>query len=206
MTGLYHKEEVIFQNSRSGKIEFNYDVPEDGELKLVFVSLGGEVYNRIRIKLGKRCDCTVYGLYIGNKEEKISFDIVVEHQDPESHSRQLFKGILGDTASADFSGLIKVDYDSQKTEAYQENHTLLLNDNARITTKPQLEIYADDVICSHGATVGRLDKDELFYLRSRGISLAEAIKMQQMAFLSDIIEQIKDETVIQAIENKLNKM
>ncbi|MBP5211210.1 MAG: SufD family Fe-S cluster assembly protein [Bacteroidales bacterium] len=206
MTGLYHKEEVFFQNSRSGEFLFNYDVPDEGELKLVFISLGGAVANKIRIKLGKHCNCSLYGIYLGSNAENISFDIVVEHQDPESHSKQLFKGILSDNATAEFSGLIKVDPDSQKTEAYQENHTLLLNDNARINTKPQLEIYADDVICSHGASVGRLDKDELFYLRSRGISLQEAVKMQQMAFLNDILEQIDDPKMAVAIEDKLNNM
>ena len=106
--------------------------------------------------------------------------------------RQLFKGIVGGTARAGFDGLIYVAPDAQKTQAFQENHTLLLSDTARTESRPQLEIYADDVQCSHGATTGYLNPDELFYLRSRGIPEAEARQLQMQAFLAPVVRRLPD--------------
>ena len=99
---------------------------------------------------------------------------------------------MGGTARASFDGLIYVAQDAQKTEAYQENHTLLLSDAARIESRPQLEIYADDVKCSHGATTGYLNPDELFYLRSRGIPEAEARQLQMIAFLAPVLRRLPE--------------
>ena len=109
-----------------------------------------------------------------------------------SGSRQLFKGIAGGTARTDFYGKIMVAQDAQKTEAYQENHNLLISDTAKMDTKPQLEIYADDVKCSHGATVGRLNEEEQFYMRSRGIPQREAMVLQMLSFISPVISHIPD--------------
>lgn len=112
---------------------------------------------------------------------------------PDCISRQLFKGILDDESRATFTGRIVVAKDAQKTEAYQANHNLLISPSAKAYAQPQLEIYADDVKCSHGATSGRLDDNALFYMRSRGIGKQEAKLLQQLAFVYDVLENINNE-------------
>ncbi|MBQ9660493.1 MAG: SufD family Fe-S cluster assembly protein [Bacteroidales bacterium] len=132
------------------------------------------------------------GLYLCPGAEQVDLRILVRHSVGGCTSRQLFKGIVGGTASASFDGLIYVAPDAQKTEAFQENHALLLSDTARAESRPQLEIYADDVQCSHGATTGYLNPEELFYLRSRGIPEAEARHLQMQAFLAPVARRLGD--------------
>ena len=115
------------------------------------------------------------------------------HNVPHCNSRQLFKGIAGGESRVDFYGKIIVAKDAQRTEAYQENHNLLLSEKAKVDTKPQLEIYADDVKCSHGATIGRLNEEEQFYMRSRGITLEDAKVLQMISFIAPVLEQIPEE-------------
>ncbi len=140
---------------------------------------------------GARLDLA--GVYLCPGAERVDLRVLVRHATGGCSSRQLFKGIVGGTARAAFDGLIYVAPDAQKTEAYQENHTLLLSDTARVETRPQLEIYADDVQCSHGATTGYLNPDELFYLRSRGIPEAEARHLQMQAFLAPVLRRLPAE-------------
>ena len=132
------------------------------------------------------------GLYLCPAAERVDLRVLVRHAVGGCTSRQLFKGIAGGTSRTAFDGLIYVAPDAQKTEAYQENHTLLLSDTARAESRPQLEIYADDVQCSHGATTGYLNPDELFYLRSRGIPEAEARHLQMLAFLAPVVRRLPD--------------
>ena len=132
------------------------------------------------------------GLYLCPDAENVDIRVLVRHDVPHCVSRQLFKGVVGGTARASFDGLIYVAQDAQKTEAYQENHTLLLSDTARVESRPQLEIYADDVKCSHGATTGYLNPDELLYLRSRGIPEAEARRLQMIAFLAPVLRRLPE--------------
>ncbi|MDE6308223.1 MAG: SufD family Fe-S cluster assembly protein, partial [Bacteroidales bacterium] len=114
----------------------------------------------------------------------------INHNSPEARSRQLFKGILDDSASGRFEGHVLVASGAQKTEAYQTNRNLLLTKKAKFQTKPYLEIYADDVKCSHGATVGQLDEKALFYMRCRGISQATARRLLMYAFAAEVIREI----------------
>jgi Fe-S cluster assembly protein SufD len=111
--------------------------------------------------------------------------------------------VAGGDSRVDFYGKIIVAPDAQRTEAYQENHNLLLSDGAKVDTKPQLEIYADDVKCSHGATVGRLNEEEQFYMRSRGISLEDAKVLQMISFISPVLENIPEDTRREEIAAKL---
>ena len=129
----------------------------------------------------------ITGLYLCTGEEVVNFNIVVNHSVLGCRSTQLIKGIAGGSSKVTFNGRIVVAQDAQKTEAFQENHNILLSESARVETKPQLEIYADDVKCSHGATIGRLNEDELFYMRSRGIPKADAQALQMLSFLSPVI-------------------
>lgn len=133
------------------------------------------------------------GVYLCKADERVSFHLNVRHLCGGCQSRQLFKGVAGGSARVLFDGLIHVAPDAQKTEAYQENHTILLSREAQVQTSPQLEIYADDVVCSHGATIGSLSEDELFYMRSRGIPESVARQMQIQSFLSPVLGRLESE-------------
>ena len=117
--------------------------------------------------------------------------MLVEHARPNSNSRQFYNGILADSARGVFHGRIVVHKDAQKTDAKQTNRNLLLSDDARIDTKPQLEIYADDVKCTHGATIGQIDESQLFYLRARGIAEAEARNLLLYAFAAECLDRMR---------------
>ena len=142
---------------------------------------------------GEGAEANVYGAYVCGGEERVTIAVDMNHNVPDCKSRQLFKGIAGGTSRVDFYGKITVAQDAQRTEAYQENHNILLTDGAKVDTKPQLEIYADDVKCSHGATIGRLNEEEQFYMRSRGITLEDAKVLQMISFIAPVLEHIEDE-------------
>lgn len=142
---------------------------------------------------GSGCEVDLYGLYLCRAEERVAFNVNVRHLSGGSVSRQMFKGIVGGSADVRFNGLIYVARDAQKTKAYQENHTILLDAGAVVETRPQLEIYADDVECSHGATTGFLNEEELFYMRSRGIPAEEARRLQMISFLAPVTGRLPEE-------------
>ena len=142
---------------------------------------------------GEGAQANIYGAYVCGGEEKVKIAVDMHHDLPHCNSRQLFKGIAGGKSRVDFYGKIIVAQDAQRTEAYQENHNILLSDDAKVDTKPQLEIYADDVKCSHGATIGRLNEEEQFYMRSRGITLEDAKVLQMISFIAPVLEQIPEE-------------
>ena len=165
-------------------------------LNLSFIVLPG-VSCKLDLDLdicGPGADVTLSGLYVCPADERVEFNIVLKHTAGGSVSRQLFKGLVGGTARSSFNGLVVVAQDAQHSEASQSNHNLLLSEGAEALTSPQLEIYADDVKCSHGATIGRLNEDEQFYMRSRGISLREAKLLQMMAFASPVLENVNPES------------
>ncbi|MBR1406844.1 MAG: SufD family Fe-S cluster assembly protein, partial [Bacteroidales bacterium] len=141
---------------------------------------------------GEGAQARLRGLYLCPSDEQVRFHIEVHHRAPGCRSDQLFKGIVGGTARTWFDGRIIVAPDAQQTEAYQANHNILLSAQAKAETKPQLEIYADDVKCSHGATVGQLSEEEQFYMRSRGIPASEAKVLQMISFVSEVIAQVPD--------------
>jgi len=152
---------------------------------------------------GEEADVKLSGVYVCCSDETVNISIDLNHKVGHCTSTQLFKGIAGGHARANFHGRIVVAQDAQKTEAYQANHNLLLSEDARIDTKPQLEIYADDVKCSHGATIGRLNEEEQFYMRSRGISLTEARLLQMISFIAPVLNEIEDESAKEEIRNML---
>lgn len=176
-------------------------------LVLDFVILPGLSQDlRVEVDLvGEGAEVTLRGLWLCPADERVSVTVTVHHRVPGCRSSQLFKGIAGGTASVRFDGTIIVAPDAQQTEAYHENHNLLLSETALVETSPQLEIYADDVKCSHGATVGRLNEDELFYMRSRGIPEADARILQMISFLSPVTANLS-ETQKADIESALSSM
>lgn len=145
---------------------------------------------------GEGAELDLTGVYACCGEQKVDFRITVRHLCAGCVSHQLFKGLAEDEARVKFEGLVYVSAGAEKTEALQENHSLLLSENAFVQSSPQLEIYADDVVCSHGATVGSLDENEQFYMRSRGISLEEARRLQILSFLSPVLEGLPEKKII----------
>lgn len=134
--------------------------------------------------------CTLDGLYLTDGRQHIDHHTRIDHRQPRCTSRELYKGVLRGASRAVFNGRVVVHPDAQGSDALQTNHNLLLSESAEIDTKPQLEIWADDVKCSHGATVGQLDEDQVFYLRSRGIDQGEARALLTRAFALEIVERV----------------
>lgn len=169
------------------------------------VTLGGKLLRLdIRAVLdGEGAECILNGAYHVTGSDHIDHHTLVEHAKPHCFSRQTYRGVLDDKGHAVFDGIVKVHRDAQKTEAHQENRNLLLSDSATVHTKPHLEIDADDVICSHGATVGALDADQLFYLRTRGIAEEPARAILTFAFLRALIDQITEPGVRESLTTEL---
>ena len=180
-----------------------YQVQSGEKLELQYVILPGESRDlEITVDLaGPGAQAQVKVLYLCRADEKVRIRVVMHHLAPECHSTQLINGIAGGRADVRFDGTIVVAPGAQKTEAYQENHNIVLTQEAKVVTKPQLEIYADDVKCSHGATVGQLNADELFYMRSRGIPEAEARTLQMLSFLSPVIPAGREEEIESAVRS-----
>jgi Fe-S cluster assembly protein SufD len=152
---------------------------------------GGLVRNNVHpVLAGEGGECLINGLFLGTGRQHLDNYMHVEHAAPHCSSRQFYNGILDGQAHGVFHGRIVVHKDAQKTDAKQTNRNLLLSDDAQIDTKPQLEIYADDVKCTHGATIGQIEEDALFYLRSRGLSEAEARRLLLLAFAEECIARM----------------
>jgi Fe-S cluster assembly protein SufD len=156
---------------------------------------------------GEGAECTLNGLYVANGDHLVDTHTTIDHAKPHCPSHEVYKGILAGRARAVFNGKILVRQDAQKTDAKQTNRALLLSDEAQVNTKPQLEIFADDVKCTHGAAIGQLDEDAMFYLRARGIDDWSARVMLIHAFAGDLLDRISAESVrtaaMKAVEHKL---
>jgi Fe-S cluster assembly protein SufD len=168
-------------------------------------TLGGKVVRNDAIAIldGEGAECTLNGLYLADGERLVDNHTTIDHAKAHCPSHEIYKGILGGKARAVFNGKIIVRPDAQKTDAKQTNRALLLSDGATINTKPQLEIFADDVKCTHGAAIGQLDEDAIFYLRARGLTFFEARDMLIHAFAGDILDRVKIEGLKQALEAEL---
>lgn len=176
-----------------GRVDVRQDA--DSSYRSTVVTLGGALLRfDVRCLLqGKGAECQLDGAYLTDGDDHVDHHTLVEHQAPHCKSGQTYRGIVAGKSTAVFDGLVIVHRDAQKTEAHQENRNLLLSDTATIHTKPHLEIDADDVICSHGATVGALDEDQLFYLRARGVPEDFALAMLTYAFVESIVDRVSHE-------------
>lgn len=169
------------------------DFPQ--ELRLTFVALPGAC-GKVSVEVdidSAGCSLDMAGLYLCSSDEQLGFDVLVRHNCGGSVSRQNFRGLVGGTARAAFNGLIYVAPGAQKTRASQESHAILLGDKATVKAQPQLEIFADDVECTHGCTSGFLSDDELFYMRSRGIPEQEARRLQKIAFIAPVVSRLPED-------------
>ncbi len=159
--------------------------------------IGGKmVRNNLQaIHHGENVTTNLYGVTIAKGEQHIDNQTLIDHAVPHCQSNEWYKAILDDKARGVFNGQVMVRPDAQKTNAFQQNNTILLSQDARMDSKPQLEIYADDVKCSHGATIGQMDEDAVFYLKSRGLTDNDARKLLQLAFLQEITQLICQENI-----------
>jgi Fe-S cluster assembly protein SufD len=175
------------------------------------IALGNRILkNKLHIKLdGSNAENHMHGLYLADENQLTDNHTAVYHTKPHCNSNQLYKGIIGGKAHGVFNGKIFVEKDAQKTNAYQSNKNILLSNDAVINAKPQLEIFADDVKCSHGATTGQMDEDAVFYLRSRGIGEENAKALLNVAFANDILNNISIDSfrdyVSSLVESKLKE-
>ena len=179
----------------------------DAQLRMCTVTLGGShVRNNVEVRLqGEGCNLEADGLYLIDHEQQCDNYIFVEHAKPHCNSRELYKGIIDDAARARFNGHVLVQDGAVKTEAYQTNRNILLTDKAHVDTRPFLEIYNDDVKCSHGSTIGQLDEQAMFYLQTRGISERTAITMLSYAFCDEVIRGIAIEGLRDAVGDMVKK-
>ncbi|MBC8365796.1 Fe-S cluster assembly protein SufD [bacterium] len=171
------------------------------------VSLGGAKLRRgTQVQLADPgAFCALNGLYLARGEQHMDHQTRVEHQSPDCRTEELYKGILDGKADAVFGGLILVEQDAQRTDALQSNRNLLLSEDAKVTSLPMLEIYADDVKCSHGSTTGQLDERQVFFLRSRGIGETQARAMLTFAFAREILEKMDLEPVRSRLSEELRQ-
>ncbi len=204
---------LVVVHTDAGTASLEIELGEGASLHLVEAFCGGAVSKcRIRQAASSRCDITsvvtgaaeadyavdldgtdagnnLRGAFLAGGAERVRFGLRVSHNVPRCTSNSLVKGVAGGSAECEFNGLVYVAQDAQQTDARQTSRNIVLGGAARIVTKPQLEIYADDVKCSHGATVGQLDDDAILYMRQRGLSEAQARRLQIEGFVRDIVSQ-----------------
>lgn len=203
-----HKIYIIGKDALPERIS----VEAGQSLNLTMVVLPGVSCDEsLQVELvGQGASVDIGGLYLCQDNERVRLSVDLVHKVGSCRSDQLFKGVVGGSAKAEFSGRITVVQDAQKTQAFQNSHSLLLGESATAQTSPQLEIYADDVQCSHGATVGKLDEDEQFYMRSRGITLTQARFLQVISFVAPVMERIPQgelkDSLMTLIENAVSKL
>ncbi|MBP9674027.1 MAG: SufD family Fe-S cluster assembly protein [Bacteriovoracaceae bacterium] len=202
-------EHIIIAEPAQGEKNYHVNVEQkrDSTYKCTLVSLGAgekdEVHYNIDVNLlGENADCNLQAVYALKDDVKVHFKTKISHQASHTKSTQKYKGIIAGNALAVFDGTIDIKPHAQKTHSAQSNKNLLL-EKGRIQTKPTLTISADDVKCSHGATIGQMDEEALFYLQSRGIPSSSARKMLTHAFLQEIISTISQKEIIQEVEKNL---
>ena len=167
---------------------------------------GTLVRNNLNIEVvGENCTTNLNGAYLLKENQHVDNHTIVDHKAPHCESHELYKGVIDDKATGVFNGKVFVRKDSQKINAFQSNGNVLLSDDATVNSKPELEIYADDVKCSHGSTTGQLDEEAVFYLRARGISEKSARHLMVSAFIGDVLAKIENQDVLNYAHTILNE-
>ena len=187
-------------------INYWFEIHKNANLNATFISLGNEkiLKNDIRVDLvGKSAKADLGGLYIPQLNALVDYNLKINHLSKKTLSKQFFRGILGEYSRASFTGLVKIEEGCNESKSEQANNNLLLSDKAFIKSDPQLEIYCDEVECSHGSTIGQFDDDTLFYLCSRGIPKQQAQKLLLEAFYIDILNRINSPKIKSMVENNL---
>ena len=187
--------------------EFKIRQQANSRLKIVVITFnGGDVRNTYHIDLdGEGAETQVYGLYLIDKTQHVENHLKVNHNVPHCTSSEKFKGVLDDEASGVFNGHVYVAPNAQKTDAHQNNSNIILTPKAKINSQPFLEIYADDVKCSHGTSTGQLDQEAMFYMRQRGISKANARILLMYAFAAEVSNHIGNEMLHEHIDDMIKR-
>jgi Fe-S cluster assembly protein SufD len=182
-------------------------VERDGRFTTNNVQLSGRLLrNNLNVRLtGSQTEAHLNGFYMLDGSDLYDNHTIVDHLMPHCESSETYKGLLSGRSTGVFNGKVHVHRDAQKTNAYQQNKNILLSDTATMNSKPELEIYADDVKCSHGSTTGQLDSDAVFYLRSRGLSQHSALALLLTAFAADILDTVSNETLRTVLQNKVQE-
>lgn len=179
---------------------------KDSNFTINTITLKGTlVRNNLNIEVhGEGCETNLNGIYLGEAKNHIDNHTIVDHLKPNCNSNEVYKGILDDNSVGVFNGKVFVRPDAQKTNAFQQNNNILLTDDTVINSKPELEIYADDVKCSHGSTIGQLDDEAIFYLQARGVSKRSAINMMITAFVKDALDRVSVPALKDYIDTKID--
>ena len=199
-------DKLQYENESSFHISTEQvDQKKDSTFTINSITLNGMlVRNNLNIDVnGENCTTNLNGAYLLKDKQHVDNHTVVNHKVPNCESHELYKGVMDDKSTAVFNGKVFVRPDAQKINAFQSNGNVLLSDDATINSKPELEIYADDVKCSHGSTTGQLDDEAIFYLQARGISKKSAKKLLVSAFVNDVFNKIENEDVKSFIDTKL---
>lgn len=196
------------QDTNVGHFDFNEDRAKQAErshFEINTITLSGSfVRNDIQVEInGEHAQSYLNGAYWLKEEQHVANYTTIDHRVANCESFETYKGVATDKATAVFNGKVFVRKDAQKTNAYQSNANVLLSENASINSKPELEIYADDVKCSHGSTTGQLDENALFYLRARGLSEAAAKNLLLQAFMEDVLAYVKNEEVLAYVHKRI---
>jgi Fe-S cluster assembly protein SufD len=201
-----HVDKIQMETSENFMIN-NEEVILDNDCRFTINTLTVEsnwVRNQLHIELdGQNIEANLHGFYLPVKKNFVDNHTRVDHLRPHCVSNELYKGMLNDQSSAVFNGKVYVHLDAQKTNAFQSNANILLSDDAQMNTKPELEIYADDVKCSHGTTTGQLDESALFYLKSRGLGEDNARKLLANAFISDVLNKVENDAIRSYVTGQL---
>ncbi len=200
MAANAHVHHYRFQLEQSGAVHMSNVIVRQHEASTYhsyLLDTGGHIVrNNISTELaGSQTDTHLYGAFVTAADQQVDNQTFIDHAMPHCESSELYKGVLWGNSRGVFNGKVLVRQDAQKTNAYQQNSSLVLGPDAVMDSKPQLEIYADDVRCSHGATIGHLDETAVFYLCSRGIPKAQALRLLQLAFVGEAIDKMKDESL-----------
>lgn len=201
----YKVQDENLNSFNIGATEFSLE--KNSHLKSFSITLGGKIVrNDLNINfIEEFAEAVLDGLFISGKDQLIDNHTLVDHGVSHCTSNEYYKGVLKDKSTGVFNGKIHVAQDAQKTNSYQLNKSVLLSDDATMNSKPQLEIFADDVKCTHGATIGELDKDALFYLQARGIDRESAQAILIHAFVNDIMEKIKNEKLLEYLTRRVTE-
>ena len=194
-------------NEASIQREFKIKQLGDSRLKIVVITFnGGDIRNTYSVDLdGEGADTQIYGLYLIDKKQHVENYLKVNHNVPHCTSNEKFKGVLDDEATGIFNGHVYVAPNAQKTDAHQNNSNIILTPKAKINSQPFLEIYADDVKCSHGTSTGQLDQEAMFYMRQRGVSAANARILLMYAFAAEVSNHIGNEMLHEHIDDMIKR-
>lgn len=204
--GNLHWDKIQMESEKSFLInEEHTTLSNDANFTINTLTIDGLwVRNALSIALdGSNVEANLHGIYLPRNNQFVDNHTKVDHLKPHSNSNELYKGLINDQGTGVFNGKVYVRKDAQKTNAYQSNANVLLHDDAQMNTKPELEIYADDVKCSHGTTTGRMDENAIFYLRSRGMSEESAQRLLTSAFIHDVLNKVKHTAVREYVLNAL---